>query len=357
MSLEEVRKQIDEIDQQLLELLNKRAECSVQVGQLKRGERAQVYVPEREKRVYQSLFERNPGPLPNEAIRAIYREVMSASVRLQNPIKVGFLGPEDTFSHMAALRIFGSMPAYSPLPSIADVFTEVERGRLDYGVVPVETALGGGVSDTLDRFTSSELNIVNEMMLRIRQNLLSNCESLGEITKVYSKAQPFVQCRQWLRANLPHALLIECSSTAKAAETAATDPGSAAIASILAAERNNLKVMVEGIEDAAHNYTRFFTVARHKAQPTGTDKTSVMCSIRDRAGALFDMLMPFSTHSINMTRIESRPSQRKAWDYVFFIDFEGHADDPVVAKAIEEISQHCKELKILGSYPTGHLEE
>ena len=356
MSLEELRNQIDEIDQKLLELLNLRAKCSVEVGQLKRDEQAQVYVPERERRIYEALLERNPGPLPNEAIRSIYREVISASVRLQNPIGVGFLGPEDTFSHMAALKIFGSMPDYHPLPSIPDVFTEVERGRLDYGVVPVETALGGGVSDTLDRFTSSELHIVNELMLRIRQNLLSNFP-LNEITKVYSKAQPFVQCRQWLRANLPHALLIETSSTAKAAQTAVSDPGSAAIASLLAAERNELKVLVEGIEDAAHNYTRFFVIARHQARATGKDKTSIMCSIRDRAGALFDMLMPFSTHSINITRIESRPSQRKAWDYVFFIDFEGHADDPVVAKALEEISQHCKELKILGSYPLGHLED
>jgi len=356
VSLDDLRKKIDDIDEKLLELLNERASCSIEVGQLKRTERAQVYVPERERRIYETLVERNPGPLPKEAIRAIYREVISASVRLQTPIRVGFLGPEDTFSHMAALKIFGSMPEYHPLPSIQDVFTEVERGRLDHGVVPVETALGGGVSDTLECFTSSDLHIVNEMMLRIRQNLLSNF-ALPEITKVYSKAQPFVQCRQWLRANLPHALLIETSSTAKAAETAVNDPGSAAIASVLAAERNGLKVLVEGIEDAAHNYTRFFVVSRQNAKPTGKDKTSIMCSIRDRAGALFDMLMPFSTHDINMTRIESRPSMRKAWDYVFFIDFEGHADDPVVAKALEEISQHCKELKILGSYPQGHLEE
>ncbi len=356
MEIDDLRKRIDAIDEKLLDLLNERARCSVDVGKLKRdGGHAAVYVPEREKRIYDSLRERNPGPLPGEAIRAIYREVLSASVALQNPLSVAFLGPEFTFSHMAALRVFGSMPEYHPLQSISDVFTEVERGRVAYGVVPVETAMGGGVSDTLDRFGASSLKIVNEIMLHISQNLLANCP-LSEVTKVYSKAQPFVQCRQWLRANLPHALLIETSSTARAAETAASEPGAAAIASSLAAEAYGLGTLVSGIEDAAHNYTRFFVIGQHGAKPTGHDKTAIMASIKDRAGALFDMLSPFSKHDINMTRIESRPSQKRAWDYVFFIDFEGHAEDPAAAKALEEVAEHCKELRILGSFPYGEIE-
>jgi len=356
MSLDDLRKKIDALDEQIINLLNERAKCSVEVGKLKRENNAEVYVPEREKRIYDVLLKKNDGPLADKAIRAIYREIFSASRALQVPIKVGFLGPRETFSHMAALRIFGSMPDFFPLASVDDVFSEVEREQLDYGVVPVETSMGGGVSDTMDRFLSSDLQIINEVMLRIRQNLLSK-SPLKEITKVYSKSQPFVQCRNWIKANIPNAELVETPSTAEAARIAAEEPGSAAIASKLAAEEYGLEIVAAGIEDNVNNFTRFFVIARQGAEPSGHDKTALVCAIKDRPGGLYAMLKPMSDCGLNLTRIESRPSRKRAWDYVFFIDFLGHRDDPGVKEALEAVSQVCSEMKVLGSFPHGELEE
>lgn len=356
MDLGDLRERMDEIDTEIVRLLNERAECSVEVGKRKRSAKAKVYVPEREKEIYDALVARNKGVLPDKAIRAIYREILSASRQLQIPLRVGFLGPRDTFSHLAAMRIFGSMPDFFPLASVGDVFAEVERGQLDYGVVPVETSMGGGVSDTLDQFLSSNLQIVNEVMLRIRQCLLSK-GPLKEVNKVYSKAQPFVQCRNWLKANLPHAELAETSSTAEAARIAAGEPGAAAIASSIAAETYGLDIIASGIEDNVNNFTRFFVIADHRAKPSGHDKTALVCAIKDRPGGLYAMLTPMAERNLNMTRIESRPSRKRAWDYVFFIDFLGHCDDPDVKAALEAVSHECSEMKILGSFPHGELEE
>lgn len=356
MTLDKLRAEIDALDDQILKLLNKRAQCALDIGEIKRSKNAVYYVPEREKLIFDSLREKNPGPLPDAAIKAIYREIISAVRALERPVDIAFLGPRDTFSHMAALRIFGTHADYHPVATVDDIFTEVERKRVDYGVVPVETSMGGGVSDTLDRFLSSDLKIINEVMLHIRQNLLSN-SPLEEITKVYSKVQPFVQCRMWLKANLPNAELVETPSTAEAARIAAGEQGAAAIASLLASETYNLAVVVQGIEDAAHNFTRFFVIARQMAKATGQDKTSILCAIKDRPGALYDLLTPLAGSGINLTRIESRPSQKKAWEYVFFIDMLGHADDPPIKKAIETLSHECKEVKVLGSFPHGELEE
>jgi len=269
-------------------------------------------------------------------------------------VDVAFLGPRDTFSHKASLRIFGTHATYHPVAAVDDIFTEVERFRVDYGVVPVETSMGGSISDTLDRFLSSDVKIVNEIMLHIVENLLSN-SPLEEISKVYSKAQPFIQCRNWLKANLPTAKLVETSSTAEAARVAAGEPGAAAIASDLAAETYNLNILVRGIEDASANFTRFLVIGRQLAKPTGNDKTSILCYIKDRPGALYDLLTPLREAKINLTRIESRPSRRKAWDYVFFIDMNGHCEDPDVKKALQELSHYCTELKVLGSFPGGDL--
>jgi len=356
VTLDELRAKIDVVDQEILRLLNERAQCALDIGAIKRGGDSVFYVPEREKEVYDKLRSANPGPLPDAAIKTIYREIISAVRALEKPLDIAFLGPKDTFSHMAALRLFGTHAAYHPLPAVEDIFTEVERRRVDYGIVPVETSMGGGVSDTLDRFLSSDLKIINEVMLHVTQNLLSNSR-FEDVVKVYSKAQPFVQCRNWLKANLPNAELIETSSTASAAQTAANEPRAAAIASALAAKTYGVNVLVSGIEDAPHNFTRFFVVGRQLAKPTGNDKTSILCAIKDRPGALYHLLTPLAEAGISLTRIESRPSQKKAWEYVFFIDMLGHVDDFHIKGALEKVASYCKELKVLGSFPHGELEE
>lgn len=356
MNLDELRQRIDALDSNILELLNERAKCALDIGEIKRSTDAVYYVPEREKQVYDRLKDKNPGPLPEKAIHAIYREVMSSIRALEKRISVAFLGPRDTFSHMAAMRVFGATAEYMPLPTMPDIFTEVERKRIDYGILPVESSMGGGVTDTLDRFVSSDLNIVNEVLLRIKQNLLANCP-MSEIKRVYSKDNAFVQCRNWIRANLPGVKTIDVSSTAEAARMAADEPGTAAIASALAADTYNLDILVSSIEDMPNNYTRFFVVGYQKAKPTGKDKTSILTAVKDRPGALYNLLLPFSEFGVNLTRIESRPSRRKAWEYVFFIDVLGHVEDPKLAHVLEKVAEHCTELKVLGSYPQGEVEE
>lgn len=350
MTLEELRARIDALDGQIVSLLNERATYAQGIGEIKRSTNAPIYVPEREKAVYDKLSKLNAGPLGDAAIRSIYREVVSAMIALERPISVAFLGPRDTFSHMAALRVFGGSAEYHPLPSFGDIFTEVERGRIDYGILPVESSMGGSVSDTLDRFISSELKIINEVQLHITQNLLATC-ALDEVTRVYSKDNALLQCRQWLRANLPNAELVETSSTAEAARRAAEEPGTAAVASRLAADTYGLNVLAERIEDAPHNFTRFLVLGRQMVKPTGDDKTSILISIKDKPGALYSLLLPFADSGISLTRIESRPSQQKAWEYVFFIDFLGHADDERIHGLIEKIRESTNLIKILGSYP------
>ena len=356
MSLEECRAKIDEIDAQILELLNDRARCAVEIADIKRGANSAYYVPEREKAVLERLLQRNKGPLPDDAVKAIYREVISSIRGLEKSISVAFLGPRDTFSHVAALRVFGASADYHPLPSLGDIFTEVERKRIDYGVVPVESSVGGGVIDTLDRFMDSDLKIISEVLLRVTQNLLANC-SLEKVKRVYSKDNAFVQCRNWLQTNLPHAELLDTPSTAEAARTASQEEGAAAIASVLAAQTYNLDVIAPRIEDSPSNYTRFFVIGHQLAKPTGKDRSSILISIRDRPGALSALLLPFSEANINLTRIESRPSRKKAWEYVFFIDLVGHVEDPNIKTALEAVAEHCVVLKVLGSFPQGDLVE
>lgn len=356
MSLDELRGRIDALDTQILTLLNERADCAQQIGKIKEGTSAPFYVPEREKEVFRKLIERNPGPLSEASVRAIYREIISAIRGLEKTTSVAFLGPRDTFTHIAALRVFGASAEYHPLPSFPDIFTEVERGRIDYGVVPIESSMGGSVGGTLDRFISSDLKIINEVMLHITQNLLS-VSPLEEITRVYSKDNALLQCRNWLRANLPTAELIEVSSTAEAARRAEHEPSSAAIASKLAAATYNLNLVCERIEDSSDNYTRFVILGRQIVEPTGDDKTAVLISVKDKPGALYNLLLPFGNAGISLTRIESRPSQQKAWEYVFFIDMLGHVSDPVIKNALNEVSEHANSLKILGSFPRAEYQE
>ncbi len=356
MNLEELRARIDALDARIIEALNDRAQAAQAIGELKRHSNAPIYVPEREKTVFTKLSQCNQGPLDDKAVQAIYREIISAIRALEKPTSVAFLGPRDTFSHMAALRIFGAAAEYFPLPSFLDVFTEVERKRIDYGVVPVESSMGGSVSDTLDRFISSGLKIVNEVLLHVTQNLLSNCK-LNEIKRVYSKDNAILQCRNWLRANLPGVELIETSSTAEAARRSAEEPGAAAIASRLAAQTYNLDILVERIEDAPHNYTRFVVVGHQIVKRTGDDKTSVLVWVKDKPGALYNLLLPFARRNINLTRIESRPSQQKAWEYVFFIDFLGHVEDELIQEVLAEVGEHARNLKVLGSFPRAELQD
>ena len=355
MTLDELRIRIDELDAQILELLNARAEAAMEIGKIKQSTNSVFYVPEREKAVYEKLANLNSGPMKDEAIKAIYREIMSAIRALEKPTTVAFLGPLHTFSQLAAQRIFGVTAELHPIPTLNDIFTEVERGRLDYGVVPVESSMGGGVSDTLDRFLSSDLKIINEVLLHVSQNLLST-SPLDAIKKVYSKDQSFVQCRNWLQANLPRAELVSTSSTAEAARIVSQEEGSASIGSILAAEPYGLSVIADRIEDSPHNFTRFFAIGRQLVKPTGKDKTSLLISIRNKPGALHDLLMPLAEAGVDLSKIESRPSRKKAWDYVFFVDLVGHIEEPRVKAVVEALSDHSTELKILGAYPEGDVE-
>ena len=350
MSLEELRKRIDDIDARIVNLLNERARAAIEIGKIKRSTNSAIYVPEREKAVFEKLAALNEGPLTDDSIRPIYREIMSSIRALEKPTTVACLGPLHTFSQLAAQRIFGAVAELHPMSTLDDIFTEVERGRVDYGVVPVESSMGGGVGDTLDRFVGSHLKIINELLLHVSHNLLSRSPQ-EKIAKIYSKDQSFVQCRNWLQANLPRAERVNVSSTSEAARIASEEEGAAAIGSILAAEPYGLDVVAERIEDAPHNYTRFFAIGQQEVKPTGRDKTSLLISIRNRTGALQGLLLPLSRAGIDMTKIESRPSRKKAWDYVFFIDLMGHVEDPTVKQALEEIAEHCTEMKVLGSYP------
>ncbi len=354
MSVKDIRKKIDEIDDRIIRLLNERANAALAIGKLKEKANARVYAPEREKQIFEQITEKNVGPLTNDGLKAIYKEIISASRSLEKTLCVSYLGPQATFTHVAALQKFGSSTKYLPARSVADVFMEVQKGRADYGVVPIENSTDGIVSHTLDVFMDSDLKISSEIMLEISQNLMSK-GAFDEIERVYSHPQALGQCRRWLEANLPNAELLATSSTTQAAELAGKDPTAAAIANELAAEVYDLNLIMRGIEDSSNNYTRFLIIGHTIAQRSGSDKTSIMFSIRHRAGALAEILNAFAEHELNLTRIESRPSRMRAWEYVFFVDLDGYAEDDHVAQALEKAAEHCIFLKTLGSYPSGDL--
>ncbi len=351
MGLDEWRARIDDIDRQLLELLNQRAEVSAQVGHAKREGGMPVYVPEREHEILAGLVQLNPGPLHPEAVRGIWREILSASRTLQHPFRVAHLGPTATFTHLAAMRRFGSRAMYLPARGIYEVFSEVEHGRADVGVVPVENSTEGVVNHTLDRLIDSELLICGEIELEIHHYLLTRAQDLADVKQVYSHPQALAQCREWLDRNLPHAHMAEVASTALAAEQAIGDGAAAAIASELASQVYGLPILRERIEDIVQNVTRFLVVGRHGMDPTGHDKTSILLSIRDEVGALHRIVEPIATARVNLTKIESRPTRRRPWEYVFFVDFEGHQGDPTVQRVLAALRERCLFLKVLGSYP------
>jgi len=351
--MKELRQKINKIDAGILQLINERTKCALEIGRIKAKKKKEYYVPDREKEVYERLIKANKGPLSSKSVKAIYREIMSAALSLEESLKVTYLGPEATFTHLAALDKFGSSVTLIPAKSITDVFIEVEKGRADYGVVPIENSTEGIVNHTLDMFIDSELKICSEISLEVSLYLLSRGK-MKDIKRIYSKPQALGQCRNWIESHLPQAELIEVSSTSKGAEVASREKGGAAIASELAAKVYNLKIIGRRVEDSASNVTRFLVIGKSFANRTGKDKTSIMFSIKDRVGALYAMLQPFKKHKISLTKIESRPSRRKAWDYYFFVDLEGHCrEDAKVERALKELEKECRYLKVLGSYPVG----
>ena len=347
----ELRKKIDTIDDSLLELLNKRAELVKEVGKVKIKGKSEFYVPNREKEIYDRLTKNNKGPFSNESIRAIFREIISASLSLEHPLKIAFFGPQATYTHLAAIKQFGLSADLIPVKSISDVFDEVERGEANYGVVPIENSTEGIVTHTLDVFVDSNLQIVAEVMLEISHCLLSKGGMMEDVKKVYSHPQPIAQCRNWLAKNLPNVPVMETASTATAAQMVAEDLEAAAIASEFAASIYDLKIVKKRIEDNVNNFTRFLVIGRKSPEKSGSDKTSVMFAVKDESGALYRMLEPFSKHNINLTKIESRPMKTRAWEYLFFLDMEGHYSEPHVKEAIDELSKICMFVKVLGSYP------
>ena len=352
MNIPEHRKAIDKLDSQIVKLLNERTDHVLAIGAIKLKAGEEIYVPHRERAVLQRICQLNQGPMTDDSLRAIYREIMSSALSLEKMMTVAYLGPEATFTHQAAIRRFGSSLRYAAQKTIGDVFNEVSKNRADYGVVPVENSTEGVVTHTLDMFVDSDLKIVSQIVLPIQQCLLSNSRR-SQIKKLFAHPQSLAQCRGWVQNNLPRAEIIETSSNARSAELAAREKGTAAIAGVLAAEKYGVRVLEHDIQDNAANATRFLVLGRQCSPSTGKDRTSIMFSLPDRAGSLHRALGPFHRKRINMTRIESRPSKRKAWEYFFFVDCEGHVTDRKVAGALQLLGDFCSYVKVLGSYPAG----
>ncbi len=356
MDLDALRKEIDSIDAKLLELLNKRVELAQQVGHYKLERGMEVYVPSREEEIFGRLTAGNRGPLPEKAIRSIYREIISAAIALEKPLKVAYLGPEATYTHQAALKNFGTSIPYLPMPSVQEVFTAVRRGDADYGVVPVENSTQGTVISTLDMLVESELTIVAQIYLRIAHCLISQ-SPLDKIRSVHSKDNALGQCREWLARMLPGVDLVDSASTAASVEYAARNPEAAAIASSVAAELYGVPIVAENIMDKTDNVTRFLVIGKSPTPMLGNgrDKTSLVFLLHDEPGSLLKALELFGRRGINLSKIESRPSRRRPWDYFFYVDIVGHRDEPQVKEALTELERFCPILKWLGSYPNTTL--
>jgi chorismate mutase/prephenate dehydratase len=371
VNIPEHRKAIDKLDAHIVRLLNKRTRHVLAIGDIKLAAGEEIYAPHRERAVFERVCKSNAGPMTDEQLRAIYREIMSSALALEKTMTIAYLGPEATFTHQAAIRRFGSSLRYASQKTVADVFTEVAKNRADYGVVPVENSTEGVVTHTLDMFVDSDLKIVSQIVLPISYCLAtkSSLVKTAEIQRIYAHPQALAQCRSWVQKNLPDAEVIETSSNASSAQNASLPQMMlleswksqkkttmelehvAAITGILAAEKYELQILEQDIQDNAANATRFLVLGRQCSPPTGDDRTSLMVSVSDKVGALHEAIAAFRRYKINMTKIESRPSKRKAWEYFFFIDCDGHAQDKKVAKAIQHLGTHCNFVKILGSYP------
>lgn len=349
-TLSALRARIDEIDAKLVETLSERARIVVEIGKAKHAGGTPVYAPHREAQVLGRALASNPGPLSDRTIEAIYRELMSGSFSLELPLRIGYLGPPGSFSHIAAVRHFGSSVECADLGSIEGVLEEVAAGRCHYGLVPYENSIGGSIADTLEVLGVHEGTIYAEALIEVRQAFLSNC-SPNEVEHIYSKRQIFAQCRRWLSRQYPSTELVPMESSAAAVQRAAGEPRSAAIGSALAGELYGVNVLFEHVEDNPNNITRFLIVGREEAQPSGDDKTTVMFVTADRPGALADVLTVLRDAHINLTHIDKRPSGRTNWEYTFFIDCVGHRSDPNMIQALADAKSHCVSLKVLGSYP------
>lgn len=350
MSLEDLRKRIDAIDEQLVELINQRAQIVVEVGNLKQADSTPVYVPHREKAVLDKIAQLNKGPLPDKTLQAIWRELMSGSFFLERPLRIAYLGPQGSFSHNAAILKFGQSVDYEALADIRSIFEEVSKGHCDFGIVPIENSAGGGVRESLDAFVETDVLICAEVNMAIHHNLMANCP-LNEIERIYSQPEIFAQCRNWLAATFKEAKTIPMASSSRAAKLASEEKGSAAIASAIAAEIYGLKILYHDIEDISNNITRFLIISKTDAQPSGDDKTIILFSTAHKTGALVDVLNVFREYDINMTNIGSRPNKKREWEYFFFVDFLGHKTDAHVMKALEKAKSHCLQLSVLGSFP------
>jgi chorismate mutase/prephenate dehydratase len=350
------RAEIDRIDIRIVELLNRRARLAERIGRQKARRNAAVFVPNRERHVLAKVMRANLGPLSGDAIAGIFREIISASRALERPLRVAYLGPEATFTHAAARRQFGGAAVYEAVDSIPEVFSAVEGDRVDVGVVPVENSTEGVVAHTLDMFVDSPLKICAEIELKIRHCVLARGASLTGIERIVSHPQSLAQCRGWLAATCPAIATEGVSSNARAAQMAAADPRVAAIAGRMAAERYDLEILAEGVQDDARNVTRFLALAAHDAsRATGADKTSILFTVSDEVGVLHRMLRPFARHRISLCGIESRPRRGKPWEYVFFLDLRGHRQQARTRCALEELGRNCLTLKVLGSYPSATL--
>jgi chorismate mutase/prephenate dehydratase len=352
--LDRLRAAIDDVDERILESLSERARLAREVGSLKVG---QAYRPEREAQVLRRIKERNPGPLSDETAALLFREIMSACLALERPITVAYLGPKGTFSERAALKHFGLAADALPAPSIDEVFRAVESGSADFGIVPVENSTEGAVGRSLDLMPQTPMKVCGEVIVRIHHHLMAKTapKEFADIRRVFSHGQSLAQCHEWLNANLPHVERVAVSSNAEAARRAAEEAGSAAVAGEMAAEHYGLKILASNIEDEPNNTTRFLILGDYEPQPSGKDKTSLVLSARNRAGAVYEMLTPFATRGVSMTKFESRPSRVALWEYLFFVDIEGHRGDANVASALEEVAKIAGYLKVLGSYPTAVL--
>jgi len=359
--LKELRLKIDKIDQQILHLLNGRAKLAKRVGEVKKKLGLEVHAPEREKEIINRMIKLNKEvygeEFPTEAILHIYREIISACLSLEKELRIAYLGPKATFTHQAALEYFGFSAHYVPVSTIGDVFREVELGRVDYGVVPVENTTEGVVNYTLDMFLESDLKIVGEIVIPVKLNLLSTSNTLSNIKTIYSHRHALAQCKEWIRKNLPSVSLIETESTAKACELVMEMEYAGAIASEVAAYTYHLNILAENIQDNPNNYTRFIVIGKRAMKPTGNDKTSLIFAVKDEAGALFRALECFYKYGVNLTKIVSRPSKKRVWDYVFFVDLEGHVEEEKVKKALDLLQERAQMVKVLGSYPKAFLQE
>ena len=346
-----LRDKINAIDSEIIHLLNDRAKLVKNVGKIKQSNNLPFYSPDRETKIYNMIDNLPSGDFPKKSLKIIFREIMSASIRLEEPLVISYLGPEATYTHQAAIERFGLSLHYTQEESIEDVFMDVEQDRADFGVVPIENSTEGVVNYTLDMFIDSTVNIVSEIVIDIKHNLLSKARTLEEIKSIYSHPNALGQCKGWLKKHLPNVSLFETSSTAKAAKIAEKDKTAAAIASLAASDIYGLNVLAKGIEDKINNITRFLIIGKNMPQRSGFDKTSFMFSIKDKVGALYQILKPFYDRGVNLTRIESRPSKQKNWSYIFYVDVDGHIEDEPVKDSINQLQDLTVFFKVLGSYP------